>query len=204
MQPVHIEARFLRYVCLWREFVDAVDASTFGSKMPRADWDFIGNMVVPLPRIPEQSAIADYLDRETARLDALVAAKERVLRLLAEKRRTLVARAVTRGLDDRVPLRGSDVPWLGKVPAHWEVKRVKYLFKLVADPAPEDNELELLSLYTDVGVRPRKELEARGNKATTTDGYWLVRRGDLIVNKLLAWMGAFGVSEYEGVTSPAY
>lgn len=58
MQPVHIEARFLRYVCLWREFVDAVDASTFGSKMPRADWDFIGNMPVPVPEPCQQRAIA--------------------------------------------------------------------------------------------------------------------------------------------------
>lgn len=164
----------------------------------------IGAMTLPVPPLPQQRAIADYLDRETARLDALVAAKERVLALLAEKRRALVTRAVTRGLDPRAPLRDSCIAWLGEIPAHWEVKRVKYIFELVADPAPDDNDYELLSLYTDIGVRPRKELEARGNKATTTDGYWLVRRGDLIVNKLLAWMGAFGVSEYDGVTSPAY
>ncbi len=102
MQPVETESRFLRYVCLSRDFIDAVDASTFGSKMPRADWDFIGNMAVPIPLIPQQCAISDYLDRETARLDALVTAKERVLALLAEKRRALITRAVTRGLNDRI------------------------------------------------------------------------------------------------------
>jgi type I restriction enzyme S subunit len=53
-------------------------------------------------------------------------------------------------------------------------------------------------------VRPRKDLEEKGNKASTTDGYWLVKKGDIIVNKLLAWMGAIGLSEFEGVTSPAY
>ncbi|MHB8264754.1 MAG: restriction endonuclease subunit S, partial [Acidithiobacillus ferrivorans] len=53
-------------------------------------------------------------------------------------------------------------------------------------------------------VRPRKSLEEKGNKATTTNGYWIVRKGDIIVNKLLAWMGAIGLSEYDGVTSPAY
>ena len=98
MQPVEVESRFLRYVCLWRDFVDAVDASTFGSRMPRGDWDFIGNMPVLVPERRMQCAIADYLDRETARLDALVAAKERVLGLLAEKRRALIARAVTQGV----------------------------------------------------------------------------------------------------------
>ena len=121
MHPVEIEPRFLRYVCLWRAFVDAVDASTFGSKMPRADWNFIGNMSVPVPESRKQRAIADYLDRETARLDALVAVKERVLGLLDEKRRALITRAVTRGLDPRVPLRDSGIPWLGEIPVHWEV-----------------------------------------------------------------------------------
>ena len=139
MQPVEVEPRFLRYVCLTRDFIDAVDASTFGSKMPRADWDFIGNMPVPVPPIQQQRAIADYLDRETARLDALVAAKHRVLGLLAEKRRALITRAVTRGLDPRAPLRESGVPWLGEIPAHWELKRLKHVGRaiigLTFDPA---------------------------------------------------------------------
>lgn len=94
--------------------------------------------------------------------------------------------------------------WLGKVPEKWELKKVKNVFKLVIENAPKNNDFELLSVYTDIGVKPRKELEERGNKASTTDGYWLVKKGDIIVNKLLAWMGAIGVSNYDGVTSPAY
>ena len=127
MHPVEIEPRFLRYVCLWRDFVDAVDASTFGSKMPRADWDFIGNMSVPIPEWSKQRAIADYLDRETARLDTLVEEEERLLGLLAEKRRALITRAVTRGLDPNVPLRDSSVSWLGEIPAHWTQSHLKRL-----------------------------------------------------------------------------
>ena len=84
----------------------------------------IGTMRLPVPPLPQQCAIADYLDRETARLDALVAAKERVLGLLAEKRRALITRAVTRGLDPRPPLRDSGTPWLGEVPAHWKVWKI--------------------------------------------------------------------------------
>ena len=70
--------------------------------------------------------------------------------------------------------------------------------------APKNNDCELLSVYTDIGVKPRKELEERGNRATTTDGYLIVEKGDIVVNKLLAWMGAIGLSDYDGVTSPAY
>ena len=98
----------------------------------------------------------------------------------------------------------SGVEWIAKIPKHWEMINTKYLFRLVTEPAPKNNNYELLSIYTDIGVKPRKELAERGNRATTTDGYWLVKKGDFIVNKLLAWMGAIGLSNHEGVTSPAY
>ena len=98
----------------------------------------------------------------------------------------------------------SGVEWLGEVPHCWDVKKVKNIFHLIVEPAAKNNQRELLSVYTDIGVKPRAELEERGNKASTTDGYWIVRKGDIVVNKLLAWMGAIGLSEYDGVTSPAY
>ncbi len=98
----------------------------------------------------------------------------------------------------------SGIDWLGDITSHREVQRVKNVFNLIAEPAHSNNDFELLSVYTDIGVKPRKELEEKGNKASTTDGYWMVKKGDFIVNKLLAWMGAIGVSDYDGVTSPAY
>lgn len=98
----------------------------------------------------------------------------------------------------------SNSEWVDQIPYEWEEKRVKDLFRLVTDQAPVDNDHELLSLYASIGVRPRKDLEARGNKASSTDGYWLVKKGDIVVNKLLAWMGSIGLSDYNGVTSPAY
>ncbi len=94
--------------------------------------------------------------------------------------------------------------WLGEIPRHWQLLRTKNIFRLVCKPAPVNNSEELLSVYSDIGVKPRRELEERGNKASTTDGYWFVKKGDVVVNKLLAWMGAIGVSDYDGVTSPAY
>jgi type I restriction enzyme, S subunit len=121
-----MDGRFLLYSMLNEGFISLVDSSTFGSKMPRADWDFVGNVRVPVPSLPEQRAIADFLDRETARLDALVAAKQRWLELVAEKRRALITRAVTRGLIPAAPLRDSGLSWLGQVPAHWQTERLKF------------------------------------------------------------------------------
>ena len=100
--------------------------------------------------------------------------------------------------------KNSEGEWAEKVPVEWQEKRVKDIFRMVTDAAPGNNDFELLSLYASIGVRPRKDLDARGNKASSTDGYWIVKKGDIVVNKLLAWMGSVGLSEYDGVTSPAY
>ena len=100
--------------------------------------------------------------------------------------------------------RRTDLSWLEYLPESWVILRTKQMFRLVIEKAPINNQMELLSVYTNIGVRPRKSLEQRGNKASTTDGYWIVKKGDMVSNKLLAWMGAIGVSHYEGVTSPAY
>ena len=80
-----------------------------------------------LRRPDEQRAIAAFLDRETAKIDALVARKERLIELLQEKRTALITRAVTRGLDPNVPMKDSGVEWLGEIPAHWEVKKLHHL-----------------------------------------------------------------------------
>ena len=79
----------------------------------------IGATRIPVPPLQQQRAIADYLDRRTARLDALVVANERVLSLLAEKRQALITRAVTRGVDSDVTYRDTGTSWLGDIPAHW-------------------------------------------------------------------------------------
>ena len=166
--------------------------------------DKLSNLQVVQPSLSEQTAIANFLDNKTAKIDTAIAQKEKMIALLQERRQIIIQGAVTKGLDPEVAMKDSGVDWIGEIPAHWETKRVKNLFRLIVDPAPPNNKMELLSIYTDIGVRPRKDLEQKGNRASTTDGYWKVKKGDFIVNKLLAWMGAIGLSEYEGVTSPAY
>jgi len=103
--------------------------------------DAIRTGLFATPSEPEQRAIAAFLDRETARIDALVAKKERLIELLQEKRTALITRAVTKGLDPTVPMKDSGVEWLGEIPAHWEVKKVKRLclVRRGASPRPIDD-----------------------------------------------------------------
>lgn len=87
----------------------------------------VRNLPIPLPPYETQVSIADYLDRETVRLDGLVATKKKLLELLEEKRSSLITHAVTRGLDKKAILRDTGILWLGKIPAHWEVTRLKFV-----------------------------------------------------------------------------
>jgi type I restriction enzyme S subunit len=82
---------------------------------------------VLLPPLPEQEAIARFLDHKTAQIDALIAKKEALLARLADKRTALISQAVTQGLDPTVPMRDSGIEWLGEIPEHWEIKKAKYL-----------------------------------------------------------------------------
>jgi len=123
----NVSPRFAQYQILNRDFIELVDGSTFGSKMPRASWEFVGNMPFPLPKESEQTAITSFLDRETAKIDTLIAEQEKLLTLLAEKRQATISHAVTKGLNPYAPMKYSGVEWLGEVPAHWDVLRVKHL-----------------------------------------------------------------------------
>ena len=113
--------RFIQYQLLTREVVDLVDGSTYGAKMPRASWGFLGCLELPTPPAEEQLAITNFLDRETAKIDALIAEQQRLIELLQEKRQAVISHAVTKGLNPNAPMKDSGVEWLGEVPEHWEV-----------------------------------------------------------------------------------
>lgn len=123
-EPEHFETRFAFYAL--QASKEELLSLASGGGQPNLNAEKLRDHRLPQPELPEQRAIADFLDREAARLDALVAEKGRWLELLAEKRRALITRAVTRGLNPAAPLRDSGLPWLGQIPAHWQSVRVKF------------------------------------------------------------------------------
>ncbi|EPW6429571.1 restriction endonuclease subunit S [Vibrio parahaemolyticus] len=164
----------------------------------------VKNEYMPVPPISEIDSIAKFVRKNETKINEAIAIKQKQIELLKERKQIIIQQAVTQGLKPDVPMKDSGVDWTEQIPKHWQMKRVKHIFEMVMETAEKNNSHELLSVYSDIGVKPRKELEERGNKASSTDGYWMVKSGDIIVNKLLAWMGAIGLSEYDGVTSPAY
>ena len=160
-----------------------------------------GNMVLPLPSPAQQQKIADFLDAETAKIDNLIAKQERLLELLEEKRRATITHAVTRGLNPNAELKETNIPWLGQIPAHWELYRAKYLFEK-AQEKPYDTD-EVVTAFRDGEVVLRKLRREEGfTFADKEIGYQHVRVGDLVIHAMDAFAGAVGVSKSEGKMSP--
>ena len=130
-RPDRFDARYCRFALREPAFLAEVERRSVGVSYPAINATDLADIPISVHPLQTQRAIADHLDRETARIDALVAAKQRLLTLLAEKRRAIIARAVTRGLDPRVPLRDSGVPWLGEIPAHWKRCHLKRVLSAV-------------------------------------------------------------------------
>lgn len=118
---------FLSRVVQSTPFVEKVVAHSDGVGYPAINPSALGALPFWFPPEAVQRAIVAFLDRETAKIDALIDKKERLIVLLEEKRAALINRTVTRGLDPSAPMKDSSIPWLGEIPANWEVKRLLYL-----------------------------------------------------------------------------
>jgi type I restriction enzyme S subunit len=204
LKPQEIDGRFLFYSLLSPRFIEAVNAMTYGTKMPRASWEQIGNLYLSLPSLPEQRTIAAYLDRQTAKIDALIAKKQRLLDLLAEQRTALISQAVTKGLNPTVKMKDSGVAWLGQVPSHWEVKRNKYLFREQTARSETGRET-LLMVHQKLGIVPRQDyMDDRPVIADSLIGYKVCHEDDLVLNKLKGHLGVFYRATAHGIVSPDY
>lgn len=124
-----IYPKFLSYYCLSQDFINEVNGTTFGSKMPRASWDDISSFRMVYPSLDEQKIIADFLDKRLAQVDALIAKQETLLEKLAEQRVALISHAVTKGLNPHVEMKESKIRWVKDIPIHWNVVPVRYLFE---------------------------------------------------------------------------
>jgi type I restriction enzyme S subunit len=132
LRPEGAEPAFLSY--LLRAYdLSKVFYSMGGGLRQSMKFSDLKRMPVPVPPASEQTAIATFLDRETAKIDALIDEQEKLIALLGEKRQATISHAVIRGLNPNAPMKDSGVPWLGAVPAHWRVVRLKFLLEELTD-----------------------------------------------------------------------
>jgi len=187
-------------------FVERVVASSKGVSFPAISENEMATYEIAVPPASEQRAIAAFLDRETARIDALVAKKERLIELLQEQRTALINRAVTKGLDPTVPTKDSGVEWLGVIPAHWEVVRSKRLFRLRNMRAlASDSQLTASQQH---GVIPQADFMALEGRrvvqvVTGADILKHVEARDFVIS-MRSFQGGIEWSPHSGAISSAY
>ena len=189
----------------WEKLLCSVDYTVFitGAAQPKLSRENLGGIRLPIPPINEQLKIAKFLEQKTSEIDQAIAIKEQQIALLNERKQIVIQKAVTQGLDPNVPMKDSGVEWIGQIPEHWNVIRAKYLFKEVEERSVLGNE-ELLSVSHLTGVTPRSEKNVSMFMAEDYSGSKVCKRHDLVMNIMWAWMGALGVSDYDGIVSPAY
>lgn len=157
-----------------------------------------------IPPLAEQEKIVIYLEGKTSKIDAYVAEKEKEIQLLQELKQKTIADAVTKGLNPDVKMKDSGISWIGLIPEHWEVSRMKRIFSEAKEKTTtEDGTLLSLSQYT--GITLKDEAKKVGMfEAESTIGYNVVHPGQFVMNIMLAWNGSYAVSDYEGIISPSY
>jgi len=155
---------------------------------PGLSVEMIKNLKIPFPPLPEQTAIARYLDQKTSEIDQLIAQKERLLALWEEEKTALINQAVTRGLDAGAKMKDSGVAWLGEVPEHWEVKRLKYVGEI--NPTKDfDFEYDTETLCTFLPmekVSEEGEIDCSIKKPVSelVSGFTFFKKNDVIVAKI--------------------
>lgn len=125
VRPRRVASTFLGYLVRAEFFIAKVIAYSVGVSYPAINARELMRFDIPIPTDHEQTAIAAFLGRETAKIDALITEQEKLIALLKEKRQAVISHAVTKGLNPNVPMKSSGVEWLGEVPAHWEVRQFR-------------------------------------------------------------------------------
>lgn len=158
---------FLKYFTLSSEFIEHVTSSMYGVKMPRASWNFVRNIEIDCPRVDKQRAIADYLDRETQKIDELISEQRGLIETLTERRRSFRTEVALHGIDCEITRRTS-IPWAPSIPESWKTVPLSIVAKIESGHTPSRSRSEWwtnayipwISLHDVSRMRTMKYLES--------------------------------------------
>lgn len=204
MRVSNINARFIYYYYLaldngkmlrplYTGLRKTIDINTFQSTK------------VPVPPCEEQDQIVRFLDWKVSSINKLINIKKKEIKAIDALKRSMVSHAITRGLTADAPMKYSGIKWLGDIPAHWKITKLRQILHPVSEKNHPD--FPLLSVVREQGVILRNIEDKEANHNFIPDdlsGYKVVRKGQFAMNKMKAWQGSYGVSDYTGIVSPAY
>ncbi len=192
IRPCKLAENYLAYALRESYFVESVVARSVGVSYPAINSSEIGVISIPTPPLPEQTAIANFLDRETGRIDTLVVKKRRLLALLEEKRTALISRTVTRGLpgdvarefglESHTRFKDSGVDWLGDVPEEWEIIQLKWaiMFQRGHDLPADQRENGSIPVVSSAGISAKHNVAIAKGPGIVTGRYGTIGKFHLI------------------------
>lgn len=189
------EVMIIKFLYYWlfgnREHIISL---SYGGGQPNISQEIIKELRIQTPPLNEQTAIANFLDLKTQQIDDLIAKKERLIELLKEERTAVINQAVTKGLDPDVPMKDSGIEWLGEIPEHWEVKKVKYLVEINKNKLPDDTDDMYEFQYVDIGNVSLGKINSNPEILRFKDAPSRARRivhfGDTIVSTVRTYLKA--------------
>lgn len=166
-------------------------------------WQEMRKITIPVPSLLEQQSIASYLDEKCTEIDNLKSDIQKQIETLEEYERSVITEAVTKGLDPDVEMRESEIEWIGEIPKNWRTEKVK--FHLIRKEPRNPGNKQVLSVYREYGVIPKDSRDDNHNVTSEdTSKYKYIVPDNFVINKMKAWQGSMGISDYEGIVSPAY
>lgn len=198
------DRRYLFYSILNPKFIENINSSTYGAKMPRANPQYIFDQQICLPPLAEQQRIAEFLDRECGKIDGLKADIQAQIDTLEQYKRSVITESVTHGLNPSAPMKECSVSWARQIPQHWKVMPNKHLMTKIKNICPIYKGEDILSL-TMYGVIVR-DLDAGGKMPSSFDGYQYIKKGNLLMClfDIDVTPRCIGIIKQNGITSPAY
>ena len=194
----------MEYLCYLLESFDYTVLIS-GSAQPKLTAGQLNNVLLMFPPLEEQQAIADYLDTRTAQIARKIELLEQKAEKYADLKQSLINESVARGLEKTVPMKDCGVEWIGQIPAHWEVKRLKDIGRQSKEKNGDKPIGDMLSVSGYRGIEIKEyddELKMRTTEELTE--YRVVRIGQLVANTMWLNFRGIGVSQYRGYVSPAY
>lgn len=202
VRPVKVNPDFLNYY--FHSELTGAQTTTYmnGSCAANLSAEAVANYFLLLPTDDEQRAIVSFLDRKCSAIDTAIAKTKESIEKLEEYKKTVITKAVTKGLDPDAKMKDSGIEWIGEVPENWEVEPIKYLFRILKRIAGKEG-YDVISI-TQKGLRIRDVSNNEGQVAESYAKYQFVYPGDFAMNHMDLLTGGVGLSDLFGVTSPDY
>ena len=200
----NINPKYVYYYFLSLDNVKALRPLYSGLRKTINVGTFLGTKL-PVPPSTEQDQIVRFLDWKVSMVNRLINTKRHEIKAIDAMKRSVVSNSITRGLNSDAPMKYSGVKWLGNIPAHWKTIKLRQLLHPVS--VKNHPELQLLSVVREQGVIVRDVTDKEANHNFIPDdlsGYKMVKKGQFAMNKMKAWQGSYGISDYTGIVSPAY